>query len=488
MKDVIKKHPYLFLTVISLFLYLIGNDLLAVTDTAESNYALTAKEMVLSGDWISPQIYGRYWYDKPIFYYWELALSFSLFGFNEFAARFPSAVLSVLNILFTFWFVRKVFDEKTAWLSALILGTSMEFFLLSKAVITDATLFLFMSAAVAFFYLGYRENRAYYYLCYIFTALATLTKGPVGIVLPGLAAVIFLFYAKDIKELLHVHLFSGMLLFLLIAGSWYGTMTYLHGYDFLLNFIGVHNILRATVSEHPAQNTWYFYILIYFIGFLPWSFALPVTLFKKRKELHFREASPVIQLLIMYAVVVFVFFQMVATKYTTYTFPALFSLSILTAYLYKDISFRIEKTSLVTFGAYMIISLFIAPPIMLNHSGKEIGLALSKIDTTDTTICFEDFYRTSAVFYSGKTIYSAVPGDKIDSMKPSGMSWNAKNVMPFISIEEARNLPRAIIITKKDSNKSSRKNIAEFPYDSTGSTIEIAGGYTLYIHQSENFM
>lgn len=158
MKAFAKKHPYIVLFFFAAFLFLIGNHLLPVTDTAESNYALTAKEMVLSGDWLSPQIYGNYWYDKPIFYYWELAASFSLFGFNEFGARFPSAVMGILSVLFTFYFTRRVYDTKTAWIASIILSTSVEYFLLSKAIITDATLFLFMSIAVACFYLAIRKN------------------------------------------------------------------------------------------------------------------------------------------------------------------------------------------------------------------------------------------------------------------------------------------------------------------------------------------
>lgn len=250
----LRNHPYLTLLFFTLFLYLAGNQLLAITDTAESNYALTAKEMVLSGDWISPRIYGRYWYDKPIFYYWELALSFALFGFNEMAARLPAAILGSASVLFTYWFARRTYGEKTGWLAAIILASSVECWILSKAVITDSTLFLFMSGAVAFFYLGYTENRKYYFLCYLFAALATLTKGPIGILLPGLACLLFLLYKKDLKEMAHVHLLSGLVLFILIAGAWYGTMCYLHGKDFLLNFIGVHNVLRATVSEHPSHN------------------------------------------------------------------------------------------------------------------------------------------------------------------------------------------------------------------------------------------
>ena len=76
-----------------------------------------------------------------------------------------------------------------------------------------------LSAAIAFFYLGYSENRTYYFLCYVSAALAVLTKGPIGILLPGLACFLFLLYKKDLKEMMHVHLLSGLLLFTLIAGA-----------------------------------------------------------------------------------------------------------------------------------------------------------------------------------------------------------------------------------------------------------------------------
>ncbi|MGN0954606.1 ArnT family glycosyltransferase [Dialister sp.] len=480
MMKTLRSHPYITLFIFTMLIYLAGNQLLAITDTAESNYALTAKEMVLSGDWISPQIYGRYWYDKPIFYYWELALSFALFGFNEMAARLPAAVLGSASVLFTYWFARRCYGEKAGWLSALILGTSVECWILSKAVITDSTLFLFMSASIAFFYLGYSENRKYYFLCYIFAALATLTKGPIGILLPGLACLLFLIYKKDIREMAHVHLFSGLLLFTLIAGAWYGTMCYLHGNDFLLNFIGVHNVLRATVSEHPSHNKWYFYIIIYFAGFAPWSFFVPVSLFHrwKRKELDLRSARDSTQLLLIYAFVVLIFFQLVATKYTTYTFPALFSLSILTAVLYKNYEFRIEKAALAAGAVYTVLAIAVAPSIMLNHSGKEIGEALAHLDTSGKTIAFLDDYRTSAVFYSGKTIYRAEPGDKIASMEPGTLSWNAKNVMPFIAEEDLMDNPDVLLITK-DDNRSPfliAYNEADASY-----RINVSGEYSLWL-------
>lgn len=476
----LRNHPYLTLLFFTLFLYLAGNQLLAITDTAESNYALTAKEMVLSGDWISPRIYGRYWYDKPIFYYWELALSFALFGFNEMAARLPAAILGSASVLFTYWFARRTYGEKTGWLAAIILGTSVECWILSKAVITDSTLFLFMSGAVAFFYLGYTENRKYYFLCYLFAALATLTKGPIGILLSGLACLLFLLYKKDLKEMAHVHLLSGLVLFILIAGAWYGTMCYLHGKDFLLNFIGVHNVLRATVSEHPSHNKWYFYLMIYFIGFAPWSFFIPFSLFRRWKErkLNLRSADDMTQLLVIYAFVIFLFFQLVATKYTTYTFPALFSLSILTARLYRDYDFRIEKAGLALGVVYTVLTVAAAPSIMLSRSGKEIGEALARMDTSNKTIAFLHDYRTSAVFYSGKTIYRAEPGDKIASMEPGTLSWNAKNVMPFVAEEKLLDNPDALLITSKNS---SAPFLIAYNKEDLASRISVPGKYTLWL-------
>lgn len=80
------------LLFMALLLLFAGNDSLLITDNVEANYALTAKEMVLSNDWLSPQIYGHYWFDKPIFFYWLTALGFKIFGFTEFGARFFPAL------------------------------------------------------------------------------------------------------------------------------------------------------------------------------------------------------------------------------------------------------------------------------------------------------------------------------------------------------------------------------------------------------------
>ena len=101
-----KHRPVFFLLAVLCFLFLLlGNSQLAVTDPVESNYALTAKEMVLSGDWISPQIYGTYWFDKPIFIYWMLCISYTLCGFTDFASRLPGALFGTASVVLAAWYM-----------------------------------------------------------------------------------------------------------------------------------------------------------------------------------------------------------------------------------------------------------------------------------------------------------------------------------------------------------------------------------------------
>lgn len=144
-----------WILLLGVYLFFLGNWGIAITDPVESNYALTAKEMLQAGNYLSPQIYGNYWYDKPIFFYWEVIAAFKLFGINEWAARFFPALFGISGLLMTYWFTQKLFNRLTALVATVILGTSLEYWLISKTVITDMTLFVFFNAALIFFYLGY---------------------------------------------------------------------------------------------------------------------------------------------------------------------------------------------------------------------------------------------------------------------------------------------------------------------------------------------
>lgn len=203
--QVVLSRPAVVLAVMTAILCFVGNHLLVITDPVESNYALTAKEMLASGDYFSPRIFGNYWYDKPIFFYWELIAAFKLFGISDFAARFFPALFGIAGVLLAYAFTARLYDKKTGFFTGLILMTTVEYFYLSKAVITDMTLFVFYSACLMAFYIAYSEKKpAFYYAAYAFAGLSVLTKGPIGLLQPGLIILLFLLWRRDLKALLHI--------------------------------------------------------------------------------------------------------------------------------------------------------------------------------------------------------------------------------------------------------------------------------------------
>ena len=489
MQNVKDRYIVILLVIVAVVICFAGNGLLAVTDPVESNYALTAKEMMMAGDYISPRIFGNYWYDKPIFYYWELLASFYVFGMTEFAARFASALFGVAGVLMTYFFGRRLYGKEIGCIASLILVTTVEYFYLSKAIVTDMTLFVFFSAALICFYIAYSEHRPWvYYGAYVFAALAVLTKGPVGLLLPGLIAVLFLLWRHDIKELLHVKLFSGLILFCIIAGLWYVPMYMMHDGDFILNFIGVHNILRATVSEHPQDNVWYYYIVIFFLGFFPWVLTLPLAWkggFGKKameavKKRSLRLAVPGLgmkeQFLIVWAAAVFIFYQCMATKYMTYTFPYMIPLAIgFAAYLrkYKKIVFFGVAGMAVV---YVILTIVLAVPMCREASAWNAARALSSLaDEKTCVVSYGGRYPVSLAFYSGHAAYRLKWARDIPDSLPGHLDWNAKNVMPFMAIEDIPEDENVVAVVRKGEEKSFMEDVPGIWYE-----VEQANRWIVY--------
>lgn len=419
---------------------LLGNGQLAITDPVESNYTLTAREMLEAGDWLSPRIYGNYWFDKPVFYYWELMVSYLVFGISNFSSRLPAVIFALLNAGLTFWLAKRLYGLRVGLAALMIVGTSLEFWYLGKAVITDMTLMFFFNAALTMFCLGFRENNRRFYLPgYFFAGLAVLTKGPVGLLLPGLIVIAFLLYRGRFRELLHLKWLPGLAVFSLVGCSWYYFMYRQHGSAFLEGFLGVHNYLRATVSEHPRDDVWFYYLLIFLLGFCPWSFMVLYRLKKNWRRLSGLKPADHTVFLLMWGLIVNIFFQLMATKYITYTLPALMPWAILTAKLLEEKFALVRRTAFITGVILSILTFVVAVPLCERRSGAEIAETLATVDREAVIYNFGD-YRTSEVFYSRRLIRSLVPGDKLETVKPNGISWNAKNVWPLYPLEQ---LPRS---------------------------------------------
>lgn len=326
-----ERKDLLYLGAFALVLFLFGNWLMPVTDPVESNYVETAKEMIAAGDYLSPRIFGNYWYDKPILFYWELIAAFQLFGMSDFAARLFPALFAVIGVLMTYGFGTKLYGRCAGIFSAVILALSVEYWYLAHAIITDMTLWVTVSLTLMSFYQGYETGKGrYYYLAFAAAAVAVLTKGPIGLALPGLVILVFLAWQRRLGMLLSRHMAGGLVLFFAIASIWYLPMYLLHGSDFIDTFLGVHNALRATVAEHPRNSVWYYYLLVFIEGFFPWSLVTVPAFCKRlvRRELCWPVEEKE-RFLIVWALAVFIAFECMASKYMTYTFPYMMPLAIL---------------------------------------------------------------------------------------------------------------------------------------------------------------
>ena len=328
-----KQRTFLAVIFMAAFLFLAaGISQLAVTDPVESNYALTALEMVRSGDWLSPQIYGTYWYDKPIFLYWLLSLSYSLLGTTDLAARLPAVLFGAASCTLAAWFaLRQTGRRLTAILFAAMTVTSLIGWFISRSVITDQPLYFFSGATLFFAYIGLTEGKkSYVTAAYVMAAGAVLTKGPVGLVLPGLFLLLFIAIQRRPDYLKRLFPPVGIVLFLLLCLSWYGPMYNRHGMDFIDGLLGFNNVVRATVSEHPEYDVWYYYIVLVPVSLLPWTGPCLYGLWRRRS--HRDEYV----FMALWALGTILFYSLMATKYPTYAYIANWPLLYLGACTMQD--------------------------------------------------------------------------------------------------------------------------------------------------------
>lgn len=456
------KKDILLLGLFSFALFIIGNGSIPATDPVESNYVLTAKEMLLSGDFISPRIYGNYWYDKPAFFYWELIGAFLLFGISDFAARFFPTIFGVIGVLMTYFFARKIYDRKTALVSGLLLSTSFGYWLISKTIITDMTLFVFFNAVLVFFYIAYcGKNKNWYYPCYLFSGLAVLTKGPIGILLPGLIVTLFIIARRDWREIPRMRPL-GFVIFAAVVASWYLPMYRLHGSEFLDTFLGVHNVLRATQSEHPMWDVWWYYSVLFFIMFFPWSFlTLPQAIRKYIKNYRATRDLPKFDatkiFLLIWAITINLFYQQMATKYSTYTLPSMLPIVILASrFLIERGAEKLIKRVAIVWSVIIVLLTFLVAVPETRHGGSsysDVAAYLKETAGEDDLVVLYGVYKASLPYYSGLTVCKLETKENVAALRPDGKSWNSLNVMPFYAAEELPSDKNIYLVLQKKGEK-----------------------------------
>ena len=355
-------------------------------DETEPLFAEAARQMTVTGDWITPYFNDVTRFDKPPLIYWLMAIAYSTFGVNEFAARLPSALAGVALTSLCFYTLRYFGELGTGkneaspqtpsttppdkggdsqvlitntpssqwqlWLvaclgSAMVALNSLTLFF-GRTGYSDMLLSICFGGALLTFFVGYAQPerptvQARWYLAfYVLMALAVLTKGPVGVVLPGLIIGSFLLYVGRAREVLReMRVVQGTLIFLAISVPWFILVILRNGEAYINSFFGFHNFERFTNVVNQHQGPVYFHVLVVLIGFAPWSIGLPsaianINVFQRK---HWQKAPRKAHLglfALFWFAIVLGFFTLAVTKYFSYTLPLMPAAAILLALWWSE--------------------------------------------------------------------------------------------------------------------------------------------------------
>lgn len=312
----------------------------------EPRYAQVAREMVNGGDWILMHLNGEVYGDKPPLFFWLIALSSALWGgLTSFSVRFPSAFFGTMTVFLTYFIGKKLYSSRTGFLAGLILATSLEFAYLSTRANIDATLTFFTTASLFCFikWYGFKEdekegggrfNHLSIYGLYIGLALATLSKGPVGFILPLLVGIVFLVIQKDWNSIRRMKLFQGMILFVLIVLAWYAPALLKGGKEYFDETIMLHSIDRFAKGTSKIRPL-YYYLYNFPADFLPWVFFLPAAIaygFSRGRAGVTREFL----FLFVWFAVIFIFFSFSKGKRGLYLLPLFPAVSVMVGRWWDD--------------------------------------------------------------------------------------------------------------------------------------------------------
>ncbi|WP_375499649.1 ArnT family glycosyltransferase [uncultured Nostoc sp.] len=393
----ITKNPARGVTVSILWLILIGwiafgwnLGNIGLIDETEPLFAEASRQMFVTGDWITPFFNGDTRFDKPALIYWCQAIAYAIVGVNEWAVRLPSAIAAFALICLVFYTIQWYFakqDEleqvlrptrryKTSFIAAALMALNPETIIWARTGVSDMLLTGCMASALLCFFLGYAgkggsreqggrkqgagsreqgENSSslppafstpfpnkWYLAFYVLIAGAILTKGPVGIVLPGLIVAVFLLYVGKFREVLReMRLLVGILIILGLSVPWYALVIWRNGWNYVNAFFGYHNLERFTEVVNGHSAPWYFYFLVVLLGFAPYSVYLPLSIVRLKfwQRSHWRSLERFQQFGLFawfWFASIFGFFTVAVTKLPSYVLPLMPAAAILVALLWSD--------------------------------------------------------------------------------------------------------------------------------------------------------
>jgi 4-amino-4-deoxy-L-arabinose transferase-like glycosyltransferase len=308
----------------------------AITDSDEAFYAESSREMVASGDWLTPYYNYEPRFQKPVLYYWLSSLTFLVTGAGEMGARLWAALAGVGLVLVTAACGRRWYDETTGLLAGAIVATNFGYFSIGRMALPDLPLTFCITlsiwAALVSTLEQERSPRKFVVLAALGLGLGFLMKGPVGIIIPALVILPVLMIERRSIGLDPGDIVLGFLIVIAVALPWYVLMWMHHGNAYLQSFFIGDNLERFATDRFNDPRPWWFYLPVVAGGLLPWTPLALVWLGPLTQFLRGRRSVGTIDLrLLLWAVLPLVFYSISIGKQPRYILPVLPPLALLLA-------------------------------------------------------------------------------------------------------------------------------------------------------------
>jgi len=305
----------------------------------EGRYAEIAREMHVSKDWVTPRYNDYKYFEKPPLQAWATAITYDIFGLGEWQARLWAGLTSLIAIIGIGLTAGSLYGRRAGWLAGAILASSPGWILTGHFNSLDMGLSAFMTGALLTLMLGQSAPKNSFKegfwmsMCWAMMALAVLSKGLIGLVLPGLVLVVYSLTARDFQIWLRLHWLKGLVIFFAICAPWF-ILVSLHNPEFPEFFFIREHFQRFTTEEHRRNAPWHFFIPLLLVGFLPWLWQLPgsiLSAFNERFSSDQESRFKPLWLCLIWSVTIFIFFSLSKSKLPGYIIPIFPALAILAA-------------------------------------------------------------------------------------------------------------------------------------------------------------
>ena len=351
--------------------------------TDEGRYAEIPREMLASGDWVTPRLDDLKYFEKPPLQYWATAVTYSLFGESNWSSRLWTALTGFLGILMTGFVAARLFGSGAGWGAVLLLASSLYYVIMGHFNTLDMGVTFFMCASLFAFLLAMdagseRLRRVWMYTAWAAAALATLSKGIEAVVLPGAVFLLYVLITREWGRFKQLHYYGGLLIYLLIAAPWF-VLVSLRNPEFPHFFFIHEHFERFLTTVHHRTGPWWFFIpilLLALFAFLPQFIRALIALVRGEARAAGDGRFNHLLFLWLWCGFIFVFFSLSDSKLGSYILPMFPVLAVLVGREFAQAHRGDAVWSSLLCMALAILALWLAPT--LREDGGPVSIDLYK--------------------------------------------------------------------------------------------------------------